>query len=81
MGNATIKIKNDSIPLPSNLKKEWRGAEVYITGQEDTLSIKRLAKPAVSLGEMLSEFRKAARKTKLSKREVTEAIAEVRTSS
>ena len=78
MTTATTKIKNGSITLPEELRKQWTGADVYISGEKNTLFIKRLSKPALTLKEMLHEFREAARKTKLSKKDAESAVRETR---
>lgn len=39
----TVKIAK-SIPLPKNLLKSWKGSQVLINGDSDTLVIKRVQK-------------------------------------
>ena len=78
MPTATIQIKNGTITLPPTLRERWREAETYLRSEGDTIVIKKLALPSMSFKEMLSEMRQAARKAKLSTRDVTNAIREVR---
>jgi len=78
MTTKTTKVKNGTITLPKGVRKAWKGAEVYLDVEGDTILIKRLSRPALTLKEMMDELREAARKTKLSKKDVEEAIREVR---
>ncbi|MBZ1348451.1 MAG: hypothetical protein KYQ20_01650 [Candidatus Nealsonbacteria bacterium] len=78
MANQTAKVKNGTITLPKGLQKSWKGADVFIDVSRDTISIKRLTKSALSLKEMMDELRRAARKTRLSKKETEKAIQSVR---
>lgn len=59
MKNRTGKVKNGSIELPQELRSTWENADVYITGERDRISIKRLSTP--SLSSMLDEMNKAAK--------------------
>jgi len=70
MVTQTTKIKNGNIALPEKLRKSWKGAEVFITGEKDTILVKRLTTP--SLSEMISEFRKIGKN--ISKKDVKDAI-------
>jgi len=72
------KIENGTIVLPKSLRKLWKEAEVLINISEDMISIKRLSKPALTFKEMLDEFQQAARKTRLSRKEVKKAMLEIR---
>jgi len=74
----TTKVKNGTIILPKQFRKAWKKAEVYIDITGDTILIKRLTRPALTLKEMMDEFYRAVRKTKLSKKDVEEAIRNVR---
>ena len=42
MTTQTLKIKNGSINLPSNLKRAWQGKEALVRVSEDTILIKRM---------------------------------------
>jgi len=66
----TTKIKNGTIILPKEFRKTWKEAEVLITGEKDTILIKRMEAP--SFFQMLEEFRKIGKKIK--KKDVEEAI-------
>lgn len=74
MNPQTTKVKNGKIMLPKQLRRAWEKAEVFITGEKDTLLIKRLKSP--SFTEMLNEFRKIGKN--ISKKDVEEAIKWVR---
>ena len=63
-------IKDGKITLPTKLRKPWKKAKVFITGEKDTILIKRLVAP--SLSEMVSEFREIGKN--ISKKDVGEAI-------
>jgi len=72
------KVKNGMIPVPKKIKKIWEEAEVYIDVVGDTILIKRLTRPALTLKEMMDEFYYVARKTKLSKKTVERTLRNVR---
>lgn len=74
MVTQTTKIKNGTITLPKGIRKSWRGAEVLIYGEGDTLIIKRIQPP--SFPEMLEEFRKIGKY--ITKKDVEDAIKKVR---
>ncbi len=74
----TIQIKNNTLSLPSSLRKEWKDAEVYVSGVGDTLVIKKLARPVVSFKIMVAELQRATKIAKLSKLDVTKVIQEAR---
>lgn len=78
MVTQTTKVKNGTITLPEKLRKRWREAKVFITGKKDTILIKRLTKPALTLKEMMDEFYQVTRKAKISKKDVDETIRSVR---
>jgi len=78
MATQTTKVKNGTIVLPRKFRKAWKKAEVYIDITGDTILIKRLTKPTLTFKEMMNEFYQAARKTRLYKKDVEEAIREVR---
>jgi len=44
----TTTIQNDVVVLPERLREAWRDASVYITGEKDTIVIKRLRAPQFS---------------------------------
>lgn len=76
MVTKTAKIKNGTLTLPTELLKSWRNAEVYLTGERDNIFIKRLSKSALSLGEMINEFRKIGKN--IVRKDLDEAIQIVR---
>lgn len=78
MTTKTARIKNGSVALPKELQKSWKGADVYISGGPDTISIKRLSRPRLDLQEMLNEFRQAAKKTNLSQKTTAGALRKAR---
>jgi len=41
----TTTIKDGTVLLPERLRQTWRNAPVYITGEKDTIVIKRLRAP------------------------------------
>jgi hypothetical protein len=41
----TTTIQNGIVTLPEQLRQVWRNAQVYITGEKDTIVIKRLRTP------------------------------------
>jgi len=45
MTTQTIKIKNGNLILPKELRKSWKGAEVFIFPSDDTLVVKKIQKP------------------------------------
>ncbi|NQU83585.1 MAG: hypothetical protein HQ536_02640 [Parcubacteria group bacterium] len=70
MTSQTIKIRNGVISLPKGLRKNWEMAEVFISGGEDAILIKKVRDP--SFFQMLDEFRKIGKK--LRKKDVENAI-------
>ena len=50
------RIKNGSIPLPKELQKKWRGAEVLIMPAADSVLIKKVSRP--SLAELRPKLQK-----------------------
>ncbi len=70
MTTQTAKVKNGTIILPKELRRTWKGAEVFITGGRDTILIKKTGIPSFS--QMLGEFRKIGKKIR--KKDVREAI-------
>lgn len=77
MPATTMQIENGTLTLPPSLRKSWKGVAVYLRSEGDTIVIKKLTPPAMSLKTMVSEMRQAARKAKLSTREVASVIKEV----
>lgn len=71
----TGKIKNGVIQLPQELRSAWEDADVYITGERDRISIKRLTSP--SLDTMLDEMNKAGKNLK--KTDLDDALRAART--
>lgn len=41
MTTKTAKLKNGIITLPRELRKDWKGPEVFVWSERDTLVIKR----------------------------------------
>lgn len=70
MVSQITRVKNGTIILPEKFRKNWKGAEVFITGEKDTLLIKRVR--SRTFPQMLSEFRKIGKKIK--RKDVEEAI-------
>ena len=70
----TATIKDGKIILQEKLRKPWKKAKVFITGEKDTILIKRLAPPSFS--EMINEFREIGKD--ISKKNLDEAIKWVR---
>lgn len=70
----TATIKDGTIKLPKELRSVWENAEVYITGQRDHISIKRLS--SAPLNAMLDELNEAGRD--LSQGDVDEALRAAR---
>lgn len=60
------KIQNGAVILPREIQKNWQGTKVWLDVSQDTISIKKLAKPILTLKEMMDEFYRAAQQTKLS---------------
>ena len=78
MTSQTTTIKNGTIVLPKAIRKAWQGAEVYITAFGDNLFVYKLTSCKMNFTEMVEEMRKAARKAGITKKDVEEAIREVR---
>lgn len=74
----TIKDGTVTFTLPREIRKSWKDAEVFVDFNSDIVSIKRLSKPSLNLKEMMNEFLEAAKKTRLSKKEVNQALKEIR---
>lgn len=74
----TTKVKNGTIVLPKKFQRIWQETDVFIEVSPDTIFVKRLTQPFLSLKEMMDEFRQAAQKTKLSRREVEKVIQRTR---
>lgn len=70
MVTQTTKVKNGTIILPKEFRKSWKEAEVFISGEKDTIIMKRIKAP--SFLEMLKEFREIGKS--ITKKEVREAI-------
>lgn len=45
MNQMTTTIQDGAVVLPERLRQAWQGAPVYITGEKDTIVIKRLRAP------------------------------------
>lgn len=78
MQTRITRVKNGSVALPREIRKSWGNADVLVSGTRDSVLIKRLAKPALGLKEIMSEFREAAQKTRLTRREVSNVIRTLR---
>jgi len=70
----TIKVKNGTIALPEKLRRIWQGADVWLQTDNDTIFIKRLTPPSLTLSEMMMQFRQAAKENKITKKDVADAI-------
>lgn len=46
MEQTTTTIQNGTILLPEKLRQAWQNVPVYITGERDTIIIKRLRAPS-----------------------------------
>ena len=63
MINKTATIKNGAIILPKELQKTWKRTQIFITGDKETLTIKKITKPTLSnlrpklkqLGKIISQ--------------------------
>lgn len=78
-----VKInKNGTITLPKEAQRYWgrsgKTVQVFVDFRGDTISIKRLTEPALSLKEMMDEFLQSTKKTNLSKREVNQTLKKIR---
>ena len=71
---ATTTIQNGIVTLPERLRQIWHNAPAYITGEKDTIVIKRLAAPRFS--KMLDDMNKIGRD--ISPAVLDEAIASAR---
>ncbi|MFH1564849.1 MAG: hypothetical protein ABIC82_03290 [bacterium] len=79
MNTSTIaEIKNNVIVLPKEIQKSWQGTKIYIDFNQDIISIKKLSKSNLAFKDMLDEFSSAARKTKLSKKEVNQVLKQIK---
>ena len=67
-------VKNGTIILPKVLRKAWQNSEVYISGGENNIFIKKLERPMLS--QMLGEFQQMGKK--ITRKDVNEAIRAVR---
>ncbi|MBU2545346.1 hypothetical protein KKC65_02750 [Patescibacteria group bacterium] len=76
MTNETAKIKNGTFTLPKELRKSWKEADIFISGEKDTIFIKRLSKPKLSFKEMLNEFNEIGKN--ISRKTLDKAIGSVR---
>ncbi len=74
MTTQTAKVKNGVIKLPKELVSAWENAEIYITGEADRISIKRLNSP--TFGSMLDEMNGAGKD--LTESDLNDAINQAR---
>lgn len=70
MTTQTGKVKNGAIKLPQELRSLWENAEVYISGERDRISIKRLT--SAPLSQMLDDLNKAGKD--ISQEDIDEAL-------
>jgi hypothetical protein len=56
MAQATAKVKNGSITLPDNLKKSWKGEEVFVFSNEDTVIFKKTLEPVGKLSDIAARI-------------------------
>jgi hypothetical protein len=75
MATQTAKVKNGVIKLPEELRVVWENADVYITGEKDRISIKRLSSPP--FGAMMDEMNQAGKG--LRKKDLNDALRTTRT--
>lgn len=45
MTTQTTKVRNGNISLPEEIRKSWKGADVFIFPSNDTLIVKKIQKP------------------------------------
>lgn len=74
MTTAILKVKNGAIRLPKPWQKSWERTEVALFGRGDTLTIKRVSPPALSLSEMMRLMQKSARRAGITKKDIDEAV-------
>lgn len=70
----TVKVK-DSIPLPSKLRKAWRGQEVFVISSGDDLIVKRIQK--IVPDDLRTRLRLVGKK--ITKKDLVAAIRSART--
>lgn len=80
MANQTTKIKNGIIVLPKELKKSWKGAEVFIFPSDDTLVVKKIQRPLEADWQKYEEKLTKGRK-KISSKIIDETVSWARTKS
>ena len=78
MTTTTLKVKNGTIKLPKELQKSWKQAEVYVSGDQDMVTLKKFSKPSLSFGKMIDEFQKATKRAGLSSKDILNEIQAVR---
>lgn len=78
MTTTLLKVKNGTITLPKPWQKSWERTEVALFGRGDTLTIKRVSPPALSLSEMMRLMQKNARQAGITKRDVDDAVRRAR---
>ena len=76
MTNKITKIKNGILTLPKELRKSWKEADIFVSGEKDTIFIKRLSKPSLSFKEMLDEFNAIGKN--ISRKTLDKAIKSIR---
>jgi len=70
MTTQTAKVKNGMIVLPKELRKSWKGVEVFVFPNKDTLIIKKIQKPLPKLSDLASRIFSP----KMSQREIEREI-------
>ncbi len=70
----TTTVQDGAVVLPERLRDAWQNAPVYITGEKDTIVIKRLRAPQFS--QMLDAMNDAGKNIPLSV--LDEALASAR---
>ena len=73
----TVK-KDGSIVLPKSARRSWRNAKVSVNVTGNTALITRIEKSTPTLTQMADEMRAAAKATGLTRKDIADAIREVR---
>ena len=70
MTTQTLKLKNQTLTLP----KDWRGKEVFIRRDNDTIIIKKLEKPGFFVFDKDTEKKLRALGKKITQKDISDAI-------
>ncbi len=74
MSGQITKVKNGSITLPKKLWKTWKGAEVFVFPNEDSLVVKKVEKPLSRLSDLASRISSP----KMSQKEISKEVQSYR---